>query len=97
MSRFSYQKRIFLAPLSTGATSYILAEVEKSHGGEEAFGDNFVIIADCHRQVRFEFFLGNRLSRRASLTKINLLIEVLTEFRTALTSEAELIDQESGR
>jgi len=97
VSRFSYQKRIFLAPLSSGATSYVLAEVEKSHGGEEAFGENFVIIADCHRQITLEFFLGNRLSRRNSLTKINLLIEVLTEFRAALTTEAELIDQYSDK
>jgi hypothetical protein len=34
MSTFGYRKRVFLASISTGHTSYILTEVESSRGGE---------------------------------------------------------------
>ena len=34
MSIFGYRKRVFLASISTGHTSYILTEVESSRGGE---------------------------------------------------------------
>lgn len=91
--RFSYQKRSFLAPPSSRATSYIYAEVQNSHDGEERYGENYLLIADCHKRVRFEFFLGNRLARRFSLAKINLMIKLLTEFREALKREIRLIER----
>jgi hypothetical protein len=39
-----------------------------------------------------EFFLGTKHRRRASLAKIDLLLDVLTEFRDALKREIELIE-----
>ena len=90
---FSLRKRVFLSPISTGHTSYILAEIESSRGGENKWGHSMLTIADCRRRVQLEFFLGTKRARRVSLAKINLLIEVLTRFRDALIKENELIEK----
>ena len=92
-SMFSFRKRMFLNPVSTGHTSYILAEAESSHDGEYKWGHYMVTLADCRRRIQLEFFLGTASSRRASLKKINLLIKVLTAFRDALTKEMALIEK----
>jgi hypothetical protein len=91
MSRFSYRRRTFLAPTSTGFTSYVLAEVESSDGGEYRCGQYMLTLADCRRRVDLEFLLSTAIKRRQSLAKIDLLLEVLTKFRTALVAEAQLI------
>ncbi|MGH9904101.1 MAG: hypothetical protein ACRD8U_00800 [Pyrinomonadaceae bacterium] len=91
MNTFTYRKRVFLSPVSTGFTSYVFAEVESSDGGEYRLGNYILILADCHRRVELEFFLGTARDRRQSLAKLDLLIEVLTAFRSALTREAQLI------
>jgi hypothetical protein len=57
MSRFSYRRRTFLAPASTGFTSYVLAEVEASDGGEYTCGHNMLTVADCRQRVELEFLL----------------------------------------
>ncbi|HKR23553.1 MAG TPA: hypothetical protein VJS17_13210 [Pyrinomonadaceae bacterium] len=88
-----FRTRLFLNPLSTGKTSYILAEAESSHNGEYKWGTYLLTIADCRRRILIEFFLGSKRARRNSITKINLLIEVLTRFRDALLKENELIEQ----
>lgn len=91
-SIFTLRKRSFLNPVSTGHTSHILAEVESSDGGDYKWGHYMLTIADCRRRIQLEFFLGNRQARRISLRKIDLLISVLTKFRTALTKEMNLIE-----
>ena len=53
-----------------------------------------VIIADCKRAIHFEFFLGTRKARRISVVKINLLIEVLTQFRDALKGDRVNLESE---
>lgn len=93
MSRFRYRKRAFLSPTSTGFTSYVLAEVESSGGGEYRCGHYMLTLADCRRRIDLEFCLSTALRRRQSLAKINLLVEVLSTFRAALTAEAQLIDE----
>jgi hypothetical protein len=50
-------------------------------------------LADCRRRIQLEFFLGTLRARRASLAKIDLLIKQLEQFRTALRTEAGLIEQ----
>ena len=92
-SDFSFRKRAFLNPVSTGHTSYILAETESSRDGEYRCGHYMLTIADCRRSIQLEFFLGSKQARRRSLTKINLLIDILTSFREALIKEIELIDK----
>jgi hypothetical protein len=91
MSRFSYRRRTFLAPPSTGFTSYVLAEVESSDGGAYKCGHNVLALADCRRRIELEFLLDTARLRRQSLAKVDLLVEVLTQFRAALAAEAQLI------
>src|SRR5262245_29406405 len=81
----SFRKRSFLNPVSTDQTSYVQAVVESSHDGEYPWGTNMLTVADCRRSVQIEFFLGTRRSRKLSLAKIDLLINILTRFRDALT------------
>ena len=92
MSNFD-RKRVFLASISTGHTSYILTEVESSRGGEYKWGHCMLTMADCRRRIQLEFFLGTIRARRESLKKIDLLIKHLEQFRTALRTEASLIHQ----
>jgi len=92
-SVFTFRKRLFLNPASTGYASYILAEVESSDGGAYKWGNYLVTLADCRRVVQLEFFLGTKQARRMALRKINLLIDVLTRFREALEKEIALIEK----
>jgi len=89
---FTFRKRLFLNPASTGYTSFILAEVESSQGGAYKFGNYLLMLADCKRVIQLEFFLGTRQARRLALRKIDLLIDVLTGFREALQKEIALIE-----
>jgi len=88
-----FRKRVFLTSVSTGHTSFILAEVESSRGGEYRWGHCMLTIADCRRRVRLEFFLGTAGDRRESLRKLDVLLKVLGSFRKALVAEAELITE----
>src|SRR5687767_10137132 len=88
-----YRKRVFLASISTGHTSYILAEVESSRGGEYKWGHCMLTIADCRRRVQLEFFLGTVRARRESLKKLDLLLKVLGSFRNVLLAEAQAITE----
>jgi len=90
--KFTFRKRVFLNPIETGYTSFVLAEVEDSGNGAYKYGSYILKIADCHHVIDFDFALGSRIARRRALAKINLLINVLTRFRDALTKESELIE-----
>ena len=78
-------------PPSTGAPSYVLAEVESSNGGEYKCGHYMITLADCRRQIELEFPLATAKDRRNSLAKIDLLLEVFIAFGTALQKEAQFI------
>src|SRR5881392_3805270 len=88
-----YRRRVFLASISTGHTSYILAEAESSRGGEYKWGHCMLTMADCRRRIQLEFFLGTVRARRESLRKIDLLMKQLEQFRATLRTEAGLIEQ----
>jgi hypothetical protein len=88
-----FRKRVFLASVSTGHTSYILAEVESSRGGEYKWGHCMLTIADCRRRIQLEFFLGTVRARRESLRKLDLMLQVLGSFRNALLAEAQAITE----
>src|SRR6185295_14761770 len=79
--------------VSTGHTSYILAEVESTRGGEYKWGHCMLTIADCRRRIQLEFFLGTLRARRESLRKLDLLLKVLGSFRNALLAEAQAITE----
>ena len=89
--KFAYRNRSFLCSITTGHTSHVLAEVESSCGGAYKFGHYMITLADCRHSVHFEFFLGNARARRQSLAKIDLLLNILSNFRVALLREAQLI------
>jgi hypothetical protein len=91
VSSFTLRRRVFLASVSTGFTSYVFAEVESSQGGEYRYGHYMLSLADCRRRIELEFSLGTARARRQSLAKVDLLIEVLNAFREALVKEAQLI------
>jgi len=93
MKTLFFRKRLFLSSVSTGHTSYILAEVESSRGGEYKWGHYMLTIADCRRRIQLEFFLGTVRARRESLRKLDLLLKVLGAFRTALLAEAHAITE----
>ena len=92
-SVYTLRKRLFLNPTSTGYTSFILAEVESSRDGAYKWGNYLLTLADCKQIIKFEFFLGTKEARRIALKKINLLIDVLTQFRDALQKELALIEK----
>ena len=89
---YAFSKRAFLNPASTHLTSYIQAYVQTGQDGPDKWADNMVLIADCKRVVQLEFFLGTKRHRRISLAKIDLLIDVLTQFRAALAKEIQSIE-----
>ena len=89
---YAFSKRAFLNPASTHLPSYIQAYVQTGQDGPDQWGDNMVLIADCKRVVQLEFFLGTKRYRRISLAKIDLLIDVLTQFRAALVREISSIE-----
>ena len=93
MSNLFLRKRLFLSSVSSGHTSFILSEVESSHGGEYKWGTYMLTIADCRRRIQLEFFLGTVRGRRESLRKIDLLLKVLGSFRSALLAEAQAITE----
>lgn len=90
---FSYLKREFLNPITTTKSSYIFAQVENSIHGSQPGISNVITIADCHRFITLDFFLGTKQHRRQSLAKVNLLLEILTGFKKALEKESNLIDE----
>jgi hypothetical protein len=67
--------------------------VADSQDGKANHLGNMLIIADCHRIVEFEFYLGTRMHRRLSIAKLNHFIDTLTGFRAALEKEIELIEK----
>src|ERR1700752_2465719 len=93
MKNLFYRKRVFLASISTGHTSYMLTEAESSRGGEYKWGHYMLTMADCRRRIQLEFFLGTIRARRESLRKIDLLLKVLGSFRKALVVEAQAITE----
>ena len=88
-----FRKRVFLASVSTGHTSYMLVEVESSRGGEYKWGHCMLTMADCRRRIQLEFFLGTVRARRESLRKLDLMLKVLGSFRNALLAEAQAITE----
>jgi len=92
MPHFAYCERVFLHPPTTGKNSYICAIAESSEGGTNETGDYALILADCHHAIELEFSLVNPKEREESLTKVDILAEVVNRFREALHTEAKAIE-----
>lgn len=76
------------APADLVQTSYALVHVEDSERGTNPHGSNSVNIADCKRVITLDFYLGNQQARDSSIAKINLLLEILGEFRDVSNCES---------
>lgn len=74
-----------------------MVHVENSQDGTNKHGSNVIWFADCRRVIQLEFFLGNEKAREESLAKINLLLEVLGEFRNELLNQAVLISLHAAK
>ena len=93
----AYRKRAFLNPISTGQPSFVFAVADSSKGGKEVTGNYLLTVADCRRMVELEFPLTNRRLRKQSLAKIDLLAQVINQFKDTIHTEAELIDQQAEK
>ena len=93
-SHYRFIRREFLnhEPDELVHTSYVMGFVENSHRGK-ALADAMLHIADCRRVVILNFFLSRPEARAQSLKKIDLLLEVLTQFKKALLREARAIEK----
>jgi hypothetical protein len=89
--RYDLRKRHFLNPLPMGHDSYISVAFESCENGAYPWGTNMVVIADCHRVINLEFFMGTPAARQASLSKIDGLLDTLTAVKTTLYKQNELI------
>src|SRR5687768_6381255 len=92
-TKYSFRKRQFLHPLTSEFDSYVSALCESSRDGEYAQGNYMLIIADCHRRIELDFYLGTAQRRYQSLRKIDLLLDTLTAFRDTLRAEAKAIQK----
>ena len=93
-SHYRFIRREFLnqEPDELVHTSYVMGFVVNSHRGQ-ALADAMLHIADCRRVVVLNFFLSRPEARIQSLKKIDLLLEVLTQFKKALLREARAIEK----
>jgi hypothetical protein len=95
MYKYLHREFLNVAP-ELAHTSYILCHVEDSDSGRFPHGSNVLTIADCKRSIVLEFYLATQEARDASIAKINLLLEILGQFRDALLNEAYLIAKVEG-
>jgi len=93
-SHYKYIRREFLnnEPDELVHTSFVMGFVVNSQRGR-ALADAMLHIGDCRRVIVLNFFLGREEAREQSIKKINLLLEVLTEFKRALVREAKIIER----
>jgi hypothetical protein len=93
-SHYKFVRREFLntEPDEVVHTSYVMGFVVNSHRGK-SLADAMLHIADCRRVVVLNFFLSRPEARAQSLKKIDLLLEVLTQFKKALLREARAIEK----
>ena len=60
-------------------------------------GNYVLTVADCRRMLELEFPLTSRRLRKQSLAKIDLLAQIINQFKDAIHAEAELIDQQAEK
>ncbi len=89
--RHDLLKRHFLNSLPMGHDSYVSVAFDSCENGAYPWGTNMVTIADRHRVINLEFFMGTPAAREASLRKIDGLIDTLTAAKAALYKQNELI------
>jgi hypothetical protein len=91
-----FYRRRFLNPAHHHAGAYVIAEVETViRGGKRRDGSAWhedavyvtLTLSDCSRVIDLCFDSDDAAERRASLHKINLLVDTLTRVRDAMETE----------
>jgi hypothetical protein len=88
-----FERKEFLNLAGHNGMANIVANIIKSSYGRD--NDNYRTIdckldfADCSRVVNMEINLDDEYSRENALHKVDVLIDVLTEFREALVKEGK--------
>jgi len=88
-----FNKREFINKPGHHSMAHIIASIVKSNHGNENIeeGDSWVEIdlslADCSRTINLSIDYGNKEERDNSLYKVDVLINTLTDFRSALEKE----------
>jgi hypothetical protein len=87
-----YYTRKFLNLPGEHAGAYVLAEVTATSrdDSEHDHADCTLLLADCSRQVSFDFPLWSVADRRNSVRKARILADALARFADALEVEADL-------
>lgn len=90
---YRFKKRKFLNRDET-KSAHIIAVVENTEFGEngQLWGANaFLDIVDCNRKATLEFYMDSKKDAEKALKKVDLILELITEFKAALEHEAEII------
>jgi hypothetical protein len=93
-----YYTRRFLNKRGHHAGGYILAAVEDTSKRKDDFDwvDIEFTIADCGRQISLDFGVGSK-DLANSLYKLDVLIDTLNKFRTALVEEGRIAVEREAR
>jgi len=94
--KYHVQERTFLN-LKTELRAYIIAviedtrEIPNQNEDDWKWGQIELKLADCSREVSFDFDLSSSSDRENSLHKIRKIVEVINAFHQAIEIEAESI------
>ena len=95
--KFHIRERLFLN-LKTEMRAYVIGVVEDTreitnqNEDDWKWGQIELKLADCHREVSFEFDLSSAEDRENSLHKIRKITEVVNAVHHAIEVEAESIE-----
>jgi hypothetical protein len=87
-----FYERLFLNPPRHHGGAYILAEVTSGENPSNRWVASELKISDCARVIELDFPVGYPDARQASMFKLDLLIETLTAFRSALQAGCAWVD-----
>src|SRR5438034_2640502 len=95
--KYHVQERTFLN-LKTELRAYIIGVIEDTreipnvNEDDWKWGQIELKLADCNREVSFDFDLSTKGDRENSLFKIRKIAEVINAFHRAIEIEAESLD-----
>ena len=97
-TKYHIRKRIFLnRDLDMRAFAVAIVEDTCSIPNEDENGwkNGWIelVLADCYRQISYDFNLNTKANRAASLSKIRKIAEIVNAVREAIEIEAKSIDE----
>ena len=97
-TKFHVRKRIFLnrdLEMRAFAVGIVEDTREIPNENEDGWNSGWIelVLADCYRQVSFDFNLNTKESRANSLYKIRRIAAIVNAVRDAIEAEAKSIDE----